>query len=199
MAPPSSPSRSTGSVATVIRAGVATSAGDFIVSLVNLGHDAALALAYSITSTVDAFFLAPMVPIFMAAATTGAHRNTVVPILERISHEKGKDGAAGFISRLMIGNLPIVFAAGASLALSAPFYAPLLAGRLPPETAALIKTLTWAVLPMALISGYASLAEGPLQTLGKYFWPTAFPLGVAAERLCGDQLTAYGGHATVGS
>lgn len=184
MSTPTLPSRSTGSVGTVIRAGVATSAGNFIVNLVNLGRDAALALAFGTTITIDAFFLALMVPVFMATVATGAYRNTIVPILERLIHEKGKDGAVGLISHLMIGNLPIVLVAGAGLALFAPFYAPLLAGRLPPETASLIKTLTWAVLPMALISAYASLTEGPLQTFGKYFWPTAFraavPLGVAA-------------------
>lgn len=178
-----SPSSSAGSAATAIRAGVSTSAGNFIVNLANLGRDAALALAYGTTFTIDAFFLALMVPIFMATVATGAYRNTVVPILERIIHEKGKDGADSFISHLMIGNLPIVFAAGASLALLAPFYAPILAGRLPAETVPLIKTLTWAVLPMALISAYASLAEGPLQTLGTYFWPALFraalPLGIA--------------------
>ena len=181
--PSNSPSKSTGSASTAVRAGVATSAGNFIVNLVNLGRDAALALAFGTAITVDAFFLALMVPVFLATVATGAYRNTVVPILERIIHEKGKDGTAGLISRLMIGNLRIVFAAGAGLALLAPFYAPLLAGRLPLEAATVIKTLSWAVLPMVLISAYASLAEGPLQTLGKYFWPTvfraAFPLGVA--------------------
>ena len=200
--PPTSSSNSTGSVATVVRAGVATSTGNFIVNLVNLGRDVAIALAFGTAITVDAFFLALMVPVFMATVAIGAYRNTVVPILERIIHENGKDGVAGLISRLMIGNLRIVFAAGAGLALLAPFYAPLLAGRLPLEAATLIKTLSWAVLPMALISAYASLAEGPLQTLGMYFWPTVFraavPLGVALGAIlwgstCGIWGACYGG------
>lgn len=183
MTSPLAPSRSVGSVSTVIQAGVATGAGNFIVSLANLGRDAALALAYGTTITVDAFFLALMLPIFMATIATGAYRNTIIPILERIIHEKGKDNAIFLIGRLMLGNLPIVLATGVVLALLAPFYAPLLAGRLPKETGPFIKILTWSVLPMTMISLYATLAEGPLQTFGKYFWPTllraALPLGVA--------------------
>ena len=161
-----------------------------------------LALAYGTTITVDAFFLALIIPIFMANVATGAYRNTIIPILERFIHEEGKDKAIRLINRLVFSNLPIVVGAGAFLAMLVPFYAPFLAGRLPTEVGPLIKTLTWAVLPMAMISAYASLAEGPLQTLGKYFWPSlfrsAFPLGVALGAILWGQTygiwgACYGG------
>ena len=172
-----------GSVSGVIQAGVAAGAGNFIVSLANLGRDAALALAYGTTITVDAFFLALMIPLFMANVATGAYRNTIIPVLERFIHQEGLDKAISLINRLVFSNLPIVLGAGAFLAILVPFYAPFLAGRLPAEVGSLITTMTWAVLPMVMISAYASLAEGPLQALGKYFWPSllrsAFPLGVA--------------------
>ena len=180
-----SPTHTVTSATNAVRAGITTSAASVMVHAMNVSRDAALALAFGTAVTVDVFFLAMMIPTFVATVATGAYRNSIVPILERVIHTKGKSEAGHLITRLMTSNLPpIVVAVGLVLALLTPFYAPLLAGRIQEGSIALLTTLSWAVLPMMLLSAYAALAEGPLQTLGIYFWPTLFrsalPLGIAA-------------------
>ena len=175
--------RSANSAATAIHAGLATSLANSVVHGINIGRDAALALAFGTSLALDAFFLAMMVPIFLATVGVGAYRNTIVPVLERIIHATGLAQATGMVRRLMAHNLRIIAGVGLVLAVMAPVYGPFLAGRLHTDAEALTTTLTWAVLPMAILSASAGLTEGPLQILGHYFWPAllrgALPLGVA--------------------
>lgn len=176
--------RPTNSASTAIHAGLLTTAANTVVHAVNIGRDAALALAFGTTVAVDGFFLAMMIPVFFATVGAGAYRNTIVPILERTIHLYGRVQARELIHRLMGNNLRAVTLVGLVLAVLAPLYSPFLAGRLHTDAAALMTTLTWAVLPMALLSAYAALAEGPLQIVGHYFLPSLFrgalPLGIAA-------------------
>lgn len=155
-----------------------------MVTLANVGRDASVALTYGTSATVDAFFLAMMIPVFVLTVGTSAYRSTIVPLLERVIHSNGKRCIAKLTPYLLTLNLLMVGGAGVFLALLAPFYTPLLGGGQHADTATLLTTLSWAVLPMSLLSAYASLAEGPLQTLGHYFGPTLFraalPLGIAA-------------------
>lgn len=178
-----SPPRPANSATTAIRAGMATSLANSVVHVINISRDAALALAFGTTVALDAFFLAMMMPIFLATIGVGAYRNTIVPLLERMIHAKGLAQVAGMIRHLMFRNLRIIGGVGLVLAVLAPVYGPFLAGRLHTDAEALTTTLTWAVLPMALLSASAGLAEGPLQIMGHYFWPALFrgalPLGIA--------------------
>lgn len=162
---------------------MATSVANSVVHAVNIGRDAALAVAFGTSAALDAFFLAMMLPVFLATVGVGAYRNTIVPILERLIHAVGLPQATAFIRRMFIRNVGWLAIIGSVLAITVPLYSPLLAGRLQPETDTLLTLLCWAVLPMSVISAAAGLAEGPLQTLGYYFWPALFraalPLGIA--------------------
>lgn len=166
---------------------MATSVANSVVHAINIGRDAALAVAFGTSVALDTFFLAMMLPVFLATVGVGAYRNAVVPILERLIHAAGLPQATTFIRRLFTRNLAILAAVGLGIAAMAPLYSPLLAGRLPSDTLTLMTTLSWAVLPMTLVSAAAGLAEGPMQTLGYYFWPAFFrgalPLGIALGAL----------------
>lgn len=172
-----------GSVSRIFRSGLASSAGNVIVNGANVGRDAAIALAFGTGVSVDALFLAIMLPVFVVTVGTGAYRNTMVPILEKVAHGRGVESVKRMIGRCMVLNAPIALAAGIVLALCAPWYAPLIAGRLPEDAAASIELLTWAALPMFVVSGYASLIEGPLQTQGVFFQSSVLraglPIGMA--------------------
>ncbi len=168
---------------TVMRTGLRASAGTIIVTLANLGRDAVIALSYGTSATVDAFFLAMLIPVFILTVGTSAYRNAVVPIIERIAHARNGVSAGAMLGELMTMNLPAVLGIGLLLAILAPLYATFMSGGHSPTTTHLILTFSLAVLPMIVISGFASLAEGPLQTLGYFFGPSVLraglPIGIA--------------------
>lgn len=184
---PSSAPRSGSSAATAIHAGMATSVANSAVHAINIGRDAALALAFGTSAALDAFFLAMMLPVFLATVGVGAYRNAIVPALERLIHATGLPQTTSLIRRIFSRNLLILLSVGLVLAITAPLYSPLLSGRLQPDSYSLLTTLSWAVLPMTVVSAAAGLAEGPLQTLGSFFWPAFFrgalPLGIALGAL----------------
>ena len=168
---------------TVIRTGLSASAGSIVVTLANLGRDAAIALAYGTSAMVDAFFLAMLIPVFVLTVGTGAYRNAIVPIIERNAHTANKTSTGAMLGKLMVMNLPAVFGLGLLLAIFAPLYATFMSGTHSSASTHLILTFSLAVLPMFVLSGYASLADGPLQTLGSFFAPSVLraglPIGVA--------------------
>ena len=167
----------------VLRGGLLTSAAAMLVNAANLGRDASIALAYGTGTIVDAFFLAMMIPIFVLTVGTGAYRNAIVPIIERIAHATKNPSAGALVGTLMTTNLPVVIGLGVLLAILAPLQATLMSGNHSSETTHLILIFSWAVLPMFVLSGFANLADGPLQTLGSYFWPSVLkaglPIGIA--------------------
>jgi putative peptidoglycan lipid II flippase len=167
----------------VLRAGFAVAVGNLFVNFANVGRDVAIAMAFGSSLAVDSFFLATMVPIFLLTVGASAYRNSIVPILERLADRKGTESARTIIGRLLTINVPVLFLIGGVLAVCVHWYAPLLAGRLPDSAGRLIEVFTWATLPMFLLSGYASLAEGPLQSQGRFFLPSVtragLPLGIA--------------------
>lgn len=126
----------------VIRAGLATSGGNFLVNLANLGRDVSLAVVYGTSVQVDAFFLALILPIFVATVGTGAYRSTIIPILERLRHGKGQQQVISLIAAFLGKNSLFVLVAGVFLAILSPVYVPFLGGRLPAESAALIQILS---------------------------------------------------------
>ncbi len=172
-----------GSVRTMVRSGLASSAGNALVNAINVGRDAAIALAFGTDVMVDALFLAIMLPVFLLTVGTSAYRSTVIPLLEKARHASGAMAVQRMVGRCMAVNVPIVVGAGAVLAMGAPLYAPLIAGNLSQEAATSIQWLTWAAVPMFVLSGYATLVEGPLQTQGLFFLPSiiraGMPLGMA--------------------
>ena len=181
--PAEPPSRVTSSMRSVIRAGLSASAGGILVNAANLGRDASIALAYGTSATVDAFFLAMMIPIFVLTVGTGAYRNAIVPIIQRIAHDSNKGSTEALLGKLMTANLPAVLGLGLLLAILAPLYATLMSGTHSSVTAHLIITFSLAVLPMFVLSGFANLAEGPLQIVGSFFGPSVLkaglPIGIA--------------------
>lgn len=167
-----------GSVKGIVRSGVASSVGNAIVNFSNIGRDASIALAFGTGMMVDAFFLAIMFPIFIMTVGASAYRSTMIPILEKTIHVEGVVGVQKMIGRFMAVNAPIVLGAGIILALCAPFYAPLISGNLPGDAATSIRLFTWAALPMFVVSAYANLAEGPLQTQGVFFLSSLMRAGL---------------------
>lgn len=153
-------------------------------TLANLGRDVAIAAAFGTALNVDAFFLALALPIFILTVGTAAFRSVIVPLLERTAHVSGNESALSVISHFLVRNIAAVLAVAALLAITVPLYAPLLAGKLPSHAAHSIVLFTWAALPMMVISGYAMLTEGPLQTRGQFLLPgiarMGLPLGIAA-------------------
>lgn len=162
----------------VIQTGLSASAGGIVVTLANLGRDATIALTFGTGATVDAFFLAMMIPVFLLTVSTGAYRNAIVPIIERVAHTTNKSTAATMLGKLMVSNVPAVLGLGLLLAMCAPLYATILSGTHASATAHLLLTFSLAAIPMFVLSGYASLADGPLQTLGSFFWPSVLKVGV---------------------
>ena len=144
----------------VLRAGLVVTVGNVLVNISNLGRDMAIAMSFGNSMEVDSFFLATMVPIFLLTIGTGAFRNTIVPLLERRAYSRGADSTKGIVGRLMANNLAIAVLMVGMIALSVPWYASLVTGRLPDAAGRLVEIYTWAALPMFLLSGYASLAEG---------------------------------------
>ncbi len=166
-----------------LRAGLVVTAGNVLVNISNLGRDMAIAMSFGSSLAVDSFFLATMLPVFLLTVGTGAFRNTIVPLLERHAHFRGASSTKEIVGRLMANNLAIMLVVIGMIALSVHWYAPVVTGRLPDGSWRLVEIYTWAALPMFLLSGYASLAEGPLQSRGRFFLPcvarAGLPLGLA--------------------
>ena len=169
-----------------IQASLYLGIGNILVTLANLGRDVAIATAFGTTLAVDSFFLAIMLPLLVLTVGIGAFRSTIVPILEKaVSSE---DGVAQLIvGRLLTVNVGVILGIALFFALAVNLYAPIIAGRLDQEAVSLIKTLTWASLPMIALSGLAALGEGPLQTRGSYFVPSivraSLPIGIVVGAL----------------
>ena len=171
----------------MLGAGVGVTLGSLLAQGANLGRDVAFAVSFGSNLKVDCFFLATMVPIFLATVATAAFRSTIVPVLERVAQARGEGDKRAIVLRAARAGVVTVAAVACLLALSAPWSATVIAGRLPEGAARLVTLFTWATLPMLAMSCYAALADGPLQTYGRFFYPTALraavPLGMALGAL----------------
>ncbi len=167
----------------VLRASVSLSVGNFLVTLANLGRDAAIASAFGTELGADTFFLALMLPVFMMTVGAGAFRSMVVPLLENLASASGEEGTKAVLWRLMQVNAAVIVAIAVFFAIAVLYYAPLLVGKLPQGAGTMVVHYTWAIIPMMAISAYANLAQGPLQTKDRYFLPNitrvGLPLGIA--------------------
>src|SRR5437879_887352 len=97
--------RSSAGGKSIIRAGTAVVAGNCVVQLANLGRDVAVAAAFGSNLSVDCFFLATMIPIFLMTVGTGAYRTAIVPIFERLTQSQGSNALRSVVARLTTVNI----------------------------------------------------------------------------------------------
>jgi len=170
-----------------MRASVHLSAATLMVTLANLGRDVAIAAVYGTSLTADAFYLALAVPVFLATVAIGSFRNAVVPVLEKVEQAHGATVLRNVVGGFFLGNSLVTVSVGALVALTAPLYVRFLGARLPVGGVHLLTYISWAVLPMMLLSVLAALNDGPLHVRGRFFVPTlsrvTLPFGIASGAL----------------
>lgn len=187
-------------VHSLVRAGAYSGLGSVLLMAANLSRDMALAHTLGRSVALDCFLLASMVPIFAVSVLTGAFRSIVVPMIERL--EAGGSGGVRLLAPLILKAALTTLLVTALIAILFPVISPLISGKLSKDAGQEIVRIGWALLPMFAISGFASLADGPLQTKGNYFYPlvarSALPIGIAiAVLMCGPRFgiwaAIYGG------
>lgn len=167
----------------ILKSSTLVAAGNILVQLSNLIRDISIASTFGITSSVDAFFLALTLPVFILTVSTGAFRNTITPIYEKAIRKEGEAGARVFLGNAFFKAVLFSFSACLIICVILPFYAPILAKNLQPSGDRLLVTITWFILPMLTISGLSCLVEGPLNVKRIFFVPSVIrvglPLGIA--------------------
>lgn len=180
-----------------MRSGANLAGGNLLVTVMNLVRDIAIAYVFATSPLVDAFFLSIMIPVFVVTVGVGAYRSTIVPVIEKVSAMAGEEASRALVMRTQLVNLLVILISGICISAVVPFYAPLLTGGSGHADANMISKLTMAALPMFMVMTYANLAEGPLQTRGKFFLPSVsrvcVPIGMAGGALVlGRSWGAYG-------
>jgi putative peptidoglycan lipid II flippase len=157
--------------------------GSLVLTLANVGRDVSLAFTYGTSVALDCFLLATLVPIFLVTVTGGAFRAAYIPAAQQFRHQQGDAAVHGFDVQTLRAALNPALLLTLIVACLLPLYSLGLAGRLPDPAYQSIVRFGWSILPVFLVSGLASLTDGPLQVRGYYFAAAATkaapPLGIA--------------------
>lgn len=153
------------------------------VAISNLCRDVAIAHNYGISATVDAYFLATNLPIFLCTVAIAACRSALTPILESTNHTRTPEYAKIVIRHAISRSFIYLLISLALLGASTNTILYLKNGNDSTQACHLISLFTWASLPMLLLSTLASFFDAPLFSHGRFFFTSiiraTMPLGIA--------------------
>lgn len=171
----------------LILASLRMAAANLMITASNLVRDISIARSLGVSASVDAFFLALSIPIFLATVFGGAFRTAILPLLETAEKTNSLRYSSGFVGFSVRRATVFLFFVSVIAGTLVTYFSPILFRNSSPTIIELIPLYTWAALPMLFLSTTGAFFDGPLFSRGTFFFTTStkilMPLGLAVGAL----------------
>ena len=163
-------------------------AATVIVKLVALAKEMAVAGVYGRSDAIEAFFAAALIPTLLINLISESMSQALVPTFVRVRDLEGPAPAQQLFSNAMLWMLALLAAVSSLMALAAHGFFPLIASHFSAPKLQLSIRLFYALLPVVLLTGMATLCTGVLNTFDRFALPALAPIANSIAILLGALL-----------
>lgn len=164
----------------ILKAALALTAAGIVVKCAGLGREIVVASIFGRSDAMDALFAALLVPNLLVNLIAESMNQALIPTLMRVRLHESHARAQQLLSNAMLGLALASIAACAAMAVSAHAFFHVLASGFPAPKLALTIRLFYVLLPVVLLSGFASNCTAVLNTFERFTLPALVPLVIPA-------------------
>lgn len=125
--------------------------------LVSMGKDLVVAAHFGTSDTLDAFFIAFLLPSFAINVIGGSFNAALIPTYIQVREQEGSAAATKLFSSVMLLSIGLLATATLAIVFAAPFYLPLLASGFNAEKIELTCRLLYIFSPIILLCGIKTI------------------------------------------
>ena len=172
----------------ILRAAASVGIAGIVVKLVAVGKEMAVAAVYGRSDAVEAFFAAVLIPTLLINLISESMNQALVPAFVRVREIEGSERAQQLFSNAMLWMCALLASISAGMALAARGFFPLIASNFSPSKLELSIRLFYALLPVVLLTGVATLCTGVLNTYDRFALPALAPVVNSIAIIAGAML-----------
>ena len=169
----------------ILRVFLSVGAAGVLVKLIATAKEIGVASVYGRSDAMDAFLAAALIPTLLVNLISESMNQALVPTLVRVRELEGRNRAQQLLSSSMLCMCLLLIGASAAMALAAHAIFPLLASHFSPAKLALSIHLFYALLPVVVLAGIATICTAVLNTLDRFALPALAPAVISVSILVG--------------
>ena len=169
----------------ILRVFLSVGAAGVLVKLIATTKEIGVASVYGRSDAMDAFLAAALIPTLLVNLISESMNQALVPTLVRVRELEGRNRAQQLLSSSMLCMCLLLVGASAAMALAAHAIFPLLASHFSPAKLALSIHLFYALLPVVVLAGIATICTAVLNTLDRFALPALAPAVISVSILVG--------------
>src|SRR5215216_3873127 len=143
--------------ARMLAATLTVGSATLLVRLAAFARELVIAREFGVGSSMDAFFLAFMVPTFVVGVVSGSLNAALIPTYLRVRDEEGHEAAQRLFSSVTFATTALLAAAAAVMAIVFPLIVPLIATDFGPDEVTLTRNLFLLLLPTIVLTGMSTM------------------------------------------
>ncbi|MBC8063736.1 MAG: hypothetical protein H7Y17_02825 [Chlorobia bacterium] len=160
----------------VYRAIVAVGLAVVVARLAQMIRDLAIAKHFGVSAQADAYFLAVLIPMHLINVVAGSIGVALVPKIIQLEEESAPGESQKLVETVTGITLAALTAFGMIAGLIFPLVAPQLGSLSTSGSAQLASVLLWAMMPMLILSGLATVWSAILTAKEKFALPSIVPV-----------------------
>ena len=150
----------------------------FLCSIISMGKELVVAARFGRGDDIDAFLIAFLPIMFVISVIINALRSTMIPAYIQTREQHGREAAQFLISTILTLAIVLLIAIILILALSAPYFLPILSSGFDDEKSALTQKLFYLMLPILIIRGVSMIWSSMLNAEQRFILPEAALIAV---------------------
>ena len=128
-----------------------------LVKLVTIAQELVVAYRFGISDTLDAFWIALLVPSLLTYVIGGSLNVALIPSFIQVREREGVEAAQQLLSEVTGWSIALLGIITLVITAAAPFYLPWIASGFNPEKLALTSRLLYLIAPIVLLGGIANI------------------------------------------
>jgi putative peptidoglycan lipid II flippase len=159
----------------VFRVAVAVTLSTVVVKAVGLVKEVVVAGVYGRSDELEAFLTAVLVAGLLINIVSESMNQALIPTLVRVREQDGRGRAQRLLSNAMFWNGSLLLAVSAGMALLAHLFFPLVGSHFVAAKLMLAIRLFYGLMPVVVLTGFASTYTAVLSTEGEFAVPAVAP------------------------
>lgn len=139
-----------------------------LAKLVTAFREIVVAAKFGVGSEIDTFLIAYLLPSFVISVVAGSFGPALIPTFVQVRESQGHEDAQRLFSSAMLWSIGILVAASVVLAAGIDYLIPAIAFSFDENKRALVRVLFFALLPLVVINGVATLWNSVLNAREKF-------------------------------
>ena len=141
------------------------------------------ARAFGMSDGLDAYFIAFLLPSFVADTLAGSVNSALVPTFIEVRELHGRDAANRLYRSVLAASAALLAVVAITFAILAPWVFRLLASSFNAQKQALTVSLFWVMLPLVPMAAFAATWRSILNTEGQFAIPAVLPAMTALSSI----------------